>query len=302
MTRQGLALVLLLAAPARAEPVPQVAWQPALVALTVRDLGTSVDWYRDNLSFAVVERNRYPDHGLEIAFLARDGVYLELIDFDAGLDAADLLPEGAERLHGFLKVGFRVADLDALQATMDENGAEFVVRISPLPKGPELPADWPERYLLVKDPDGHFVQCFSGAGGDGAAPLRLFLAMLDVADLDASVRWYREWLGFTELDRVGEPGNQRALLDNGGFYLEIGQLAGGVPWRQAKLPEGARRDRVRGIKKLALRSAGPIDGLFRELERQGVEVLVPPRASTQEWAEEYFIVEDPDGAYLQVIR
>lgn len=295
-----LFLLAAVAGPVGADPSATPTWKPSLVALTVEDLDATVAWYRESFGFSVEERERYDDHHLEFAILVLDGQRLELVRFDRVLDPAALLPEGAQAVNGLLKIGFRVADIEGLSAAMTKRGVEFVAPLSPLPRLDGLPPDWPESYFLVRDPDGNYVQVFSG--GEADAPPRLFLAAIAVADLETSIAWYGETLGTKELGRVGDPGNERALLGHGRFFVEIAQLAGTVPRSEAALPDGARWDAVRGIKKIGLHYAGSLEELAAALEAASVPIPYPLRPSDRDWAEAHFIAEDPDGVHVQFFR
>ncbi len=97
-------------------------------------------------------------------------------------------------------------------------------------------------------------------------------AGISVADLEASMRWYREMLGFSVEKVLDVPDDvgRVALLCNGGFRLELFEIPG-----SAALPEDRRhpdRDlRTQGIKHVAY-AVPDVVGLVAGLKSRGVEV------------------------------
>jgi methylmalonyl-CoA/ethylmalonyl-CoA epimerase len=98
-------------------------------------------------------------------------------------------------------------------------------------------------------------------------------AGISVGDLEASIAWYRDMLGFDLMRVVDVPGDSGrvALLRSGDFILELFCLPDAAP-----LPEG-RRDpatdlRTHGIKHVAY-AVADIDALLRELKAKNVDLV-----------------------------
>jgi methylmalonyl-CoA/ethylmalonyl-CoA epimerase len=114
----------------------------------------------------------------------------------------------------------------------------------------------------------------SGAGQPGAtAGLRPDHAGISVADLEGSIAWYGEMLGFT-IDRVVDvPGDvgRVALIRHGSFVLELFCVPGAAP-----LPDERRHPstdlRTHGIKHVAY-AVADIRALMDELKAKGVDVV-----------------------------
>jgi methylmalonyl-CoA/ethylmalonyl-CoA epimerase len=115
----------------------------------------------------------------------------------------------------------------------------------------------------------------TGAGDPrgAAAGLRPDHAGISVADLEASIAWYCDVLGFS-LDRVvdiPEDTGRLALLRNGDFILELFCISGAAP-----LPEERRHPagdlRTHGIKHVAY-AVHNIRALMKELRAKGVDVV-----------------------------
>ncbi len=98
-------------------------------------------------------------------------------------------------------------------------------------------------------------------------------AGISVADLDASIAWYGEMLGFT-VDRVvdiPEDTGRLALIRKGDFLLELFCIDGTAP-----LPEERRHPttdlRTQGMKHVAY-AVADIHALMERLKAKGVDVV-----------------------------
>lgn len=102
------------------------------------------------------------------------------------------------------------------------------------------------------------------------------LVALNVPDLEATIAWYCETLGFAVLDRREFPdyGMRIALLKLGGFRLEIVEKQQSISQKtiQDKVPEIKDWDTVHGIKKLGFR-VDDLDALVTRLKARQVEFL-----------------------------
>jgi lactoylglutathione lyase len=108
-----------------------------------------------------------------------------------------------------------------------------------------------------------------------------------VDDVPASVRFYRDLLGFQEMYRfpdTDEPGYVALRLDDGKIGLSSAEFPGihGKPQRP-----------VTGRPFELCLEVADVDGFVGELARAGVAVLAEP--ADQVWGERVAYVEDPDG-------
>jgi catechol 2,3-dioxygenase-like lactoylglutathione lyase family enzyme len=108
---------------------------------------------------------------------------------------------------------------------------------------------------------------------ENVAGLRPDHAGISVADLEASIAWYGEMLGFT-VDRVvdvPEDTGRVALVRNGDFILELFCIPGAAP-----LPEERRHPatdlRTHGIKHVAY-AVPDLRALMDELKAKDVDVV-----------------------------
>jgi len=117
------------------------------------------------------------------------------------------------------------------------------------------------------DPPAHTAPAFTAARG-------AFLA-LSVADIEASVAWYRDKLG---LDVVQRPPKFQTgtvvILEGGGLIVELLQLDDGVPLRVAA-PSIAQAHRIHGVFKAGL-IVDDLDRTIEVLRARGVEIAMGP--------------------------
>ena len=142
-----------------APPVASTAGAKAIWAgITVSNLDASRKWYEEKLGFKLAKSMELPEHKLRIAFLNLNGFTLELIEFQETLSIATIknrIPEFKDRDHlqGFVKLGFRVANVDALASALKANGAKLRME-------PTNDREFHDRFFLVEDPDGNTLQFF----------------------------------------------------------------------------------------------------------------------------------------------
>lgn len=131
-----------------------------------------------------------------------------------------------------------------------------------------------------------------GAGTSGTAPepfhAKSLSASLTVTDLQASLAWYRDVLGFTvarEFERAGTP-----------FAASL--RAGAVPLLITQDDSAKGSDRVRGEGfSLQLTTAQNIDELAAQIHARGGTLDSEP---TDVWGARVFRLRDPDGFKLVI--
>lgn len=272
-----------------------------LAALTVSDLDVSTTWYTNNLGFSLDSSMQFPDYGMDINMLKLGEFELELIEFydSVSLDRS-LLPSDYSNVHGFIKIGFYTNDLKSIEQSFQKAEHEIIAGPS------ELPAlisgkPWPGHFLLVKDPDGNYVQFFAGddaytsqfelAGQFSLAP---FLSMLSVQNYEETMKWYGA-MGFELIERLEQPGNERSIMSLGNFYLEIGSFLDDRSLTQLGVPKD-RQDRVARINKLAFK-VSDFDSLHTHLTRNN-----PPFFEVMDDNPRSFIVRDHEGNLIQLFE
>ncbi|HET7040045.1 MAG TPA: VOC family protein [Gemmatimonadales bacterium] len=131
--------------------------------------------------------------------------------------------------------------------------------------------------------------------------MRPFLAALSVASASRTAAWYRDHFGFRilSLDSLSRPGIAAALLERGGFHLEIVAVRGSLDRRSA-LPDTTTNASLQGLYKLGL-WVPDADSSARALQAAGVSLYRPLATdSSLAGGVRYFLVRDPDGTVVQV--
>jgi catechol 2,3-dioxygenase-like lactoylglutathione lyase family enzyme len=128
---------------------------------------------------------------------------------------------------------------------------------------------------------------------DGPQPLRLgeLMVALTADDVERSLRFYADGLGFTVEERMEEDGKLLGvMLVAGGCHLGLSQ----DDW-------GKGRDRKKGIgfRMFADTMDQDLDALAARFREHGIEVDGP---KTESWGERALTVEDPDGFKLTLNR
>ena len=114
-------------------------------------------------------------------------------------------------------------------------------------------------------------------------------ASLTVKDLEKSLVWYRDVVGFTVDKRYEDEGKLRAVaLKAGDVRIRIGQDDGARGW-----------DRVKGEGfSLYLTTAQDIDELAHRIEERGGKLASGP--ADMPWGPRMFRLLDPDGFRLTI--
>jgi uncharacterized glyoxalase superfamily protein PhnB len=121
--------------------------------------------------------------------------------------------------------------------------------------------------------------------------LRAMSASLTVGDLERSLAWYRDVLGFTVGERWEEAGRLR------GVQMKAGHCD--VLLNQDDFQKGGDRAKGVGVR-LWLSTAQDVDAVAERARAEGA-VLDQPPAETS-WGAYVFAITDPDGYRLTIVR
>lgn len=214
---RSCAVVLMLASLAAAERPFQVLGL-SHIALLVNDVEQSRAFYKDFLGFAEPFQLNNTDGSLSLTFIKiNDRQWIELFP--------GLKPE-QDRLH---QVALQVDNAEAVRKYLAANGVKVPERT---PKGRVGNSNF-----TVKDPDGHTVEIVQyepaswtirdkgKSMGDGRVSTRLLHIGFLVGDVEASMKFYRDLLGFEEIWRGSRDGKQLSWINmkvpDGGDYVEF---------------------------------------------------------------------------------
>lgn len=269
-------------------------FKPNLVKLFVEDIDSSLKWYKEKLKFEVEkEVEEYPDYGLKIAFLELNGFHLEIIEKTNSFKPSEITNKEDKYIGGIFKIGFKTNDLEYIYSQLNMlDGVEFVTGIGELPEN-QIPIKWPTKHFLIKDPDGNFIQFFDSGDSSQISP---WLTMVTVDNLENSITWYSQTLGFKHHQTIGEKGNRRAVLERNNHVLELFE-----PNHVIKANEISADTTILGFKKIAF-GVEDLELLSSELEKETVNIITPLEKSDFNWANKSMIVKDLDGNWTQLFE
>jgi len=121
-----------------------------LVALNVTDIKASINWYKNTLGFELKSHNEYSDYGLEIAFLQKQGLELELVQNEKARQRNNHFQN--ELQIGISKLTFNVTNVVELYHSIQQ---QKVTIYKPLTSSNRDPL---KQYFIVKDNDGNLLQ------------------------------------------------------------------------------------------------------------------------------------------------
>lgn len=122
-----------------------------------------------------------------------------------------------------------------------------------------------------------------------ALRLRTAMPALTVADLEASIAWYRDVLGFGVVDEYRHEGK----------VVGASLIAGNVSFMLGQDDFAKGRDREKGVGfRLYCQTAQDIDEIARDIKARGGTLLQEP--TDQPWGSRDMAVEDPDGFKISI--
>lgn len=265
-------------------------FQTQLLAITVKNLETSLSWYVETLGFEIEKDiEEFPDYGLKIAFLQSGDFHLELLENNNAIDREEILPEDS-MMGGPLKLGFRLRDFEETYERLQQmDSITFLAEKGDLPEN-DIAVDWPTQHFLIQDPDGNYLQFFNG----GESNMIPWLIMLTVDKLEQSIHWYTKHFGFQHHQTVGEEGNKRAILERNDYILELYE-----PETVMTASELSAEIMINGLSKIAF-AVPDIQARSTAFEQDGTEIVLPVQKSDFAWADQFMIVKDPEGNWTQL--
>jgi catechol 2,3-dioxygenase-like lactoylglutathione lyase family enzyme len=138
----------------RADSPPFTATPGVFMALSVANLGASVQWYSEKLGLKVTEQEPKRDR-VAFALLEGGGLMVELIQHDDAQPLSKAPPASADRhlVHGLFKAGLVVDDFDGVVARLKARGVE--IAYGPFSAQPHKRAN-----VIIRDNAGNLIQFF----------------------------------------------------------------------------------------------------------------------------------------------
>jgi catechol 2,3-dioxygenase-like lactoylglutathione lyase family enzyme len=121
-------------------------------ALSVADADATAGWYAEKLGLHVTMRPPKTNQ-TQVVVLEGSGLVVELLQHDNGLALSRIAPSIGDpmRLHGVVKAGFIVTDLDAAVAEL--KARNVAIAFGPFPATADQRAN-----VIVRDNEGNLIQ------------------------------------------------------------------------------------------------------------------------------------------------
>jgi catechol 2,3-dioxygenase-like lactoylglutathione lyase family enzyme len=137
------------------ESSAQTTFTPSFTALTVKNIDSSIQWYKEVLVLRMRNRVDSAERGFKQAVLINDKIMIELVELVKGISPDSLLthyPKGT-RIQGIIKFGFTVPAIDELYNKFQAKGLKLFGKMVTDPVNQK-------KTFLLEDPDGNLVQFF----------------------------------------------------------------------------------------------------------------------------------------------
>jgi catechol 2,3-dioxygenase-like lactoylglutathione lyase family enzyme len=312
--------VLAAAAAAQPSPTPPsaatIGFMHAIHA--TERLETTLDFYTDVFAIsaeirafanpAVAILTDSPGAALRIAMLPLEDLNLELTEFSnvpRTAAAPSVVDPGAPRMK------ILVRDLAPVLAALDARNAPIVTRSHAPVRVPSEQGD--ARAILFRDPDGYIVEAVEvQSGASSAGNVQGAILGLTVADLDESLHFWRDRLGFAFAAPTGFTSDPErldlyGLKGNMAFRTATGVIPGSdvrmelIEFRDVPSRPFDLRVPDPGASGLAIRVAD-IAALLDELKTSGTRVISKDQALV-EWSATLrnVFVKDPNGLNVELV-
>jgi catechol 2,3-dioxygenase-like lactoylglutathione lyase family enzyme len=130
--------------------------------------------------------------------------------------------------------------------------------------------------------------------------LRLHHVGMVVQDLEASVAWYRDHLGFQHQYDFSFPGVQATMTVRGDARLEFFRVEGAEPMTPER-QEFQTSLRIGGINHLAL-AVDDLDEAVAALKADGVEIVIPPSNVPNASGDRYAFIRDNERMLVELFK
>ncbi len=314
------------------EPTRSEIESVSTIGMTVADLDRAVAFFSDVLTFDKVAETRLSgdDFGelqglsspqARLARLKLGDEFIELIQYESPTGRA--FPEDSRSNdRWFQHIAIIVSDMEKAHAWLHEKRALHAS------KDPQRLPDWNKNAAGIKafyfrDPDGHFLEVLEFPPDKGDSKWRrktdkLFLGIdhtaIVVADTAASLRFYRDTLGFRVVGAGENFGVEQENLNNvPGAHLRITtlQAPGGpaIEFLEYLNPRDGRpypadaqpNDVLHWQTTLVVRNLTALAGRLRAGEARFVSSGIARSGESWPAHREAFVVRDPDGHALKVV-
>ncbi len=160
-----------------------------------------------------------------------------------------------------------------------------------------------KRFLVLSVLGLGLIQC--SPQNESTNKYRPAIFALTVNDIDRSMDWYTRHLFFQRdtIMHFSDYGLSVGMMHQGDFFLELVEFADGISRDSSIFPQGYFE--IDGFFKMGFQ-ARDIEALYESLStRTSVKMVaplaaLPPLTEGYTWPGQYFLIEDPDGNYVQL--
>jgi uncharacterized glyoxalase superfamily protein PhnB len=128
---------------------------PYRIGIVVDNVKIAEQWYQQVLEFRTYKEMELPQYdSLRIRFMRQGNFEIELVQKHSSFSIESLQPGydiNARPLQGFVKVAFKVADVQGTFNRIKQRGAEIIL---PVTYDKEFNVD----FFIIEDPDGNMLQ------------------------------------------------------------------------------------------------------------------------------------------------
>ena len=129
---------------------------------------------------------------------------------------------------------------------------------------------------------------------------RLHHVGIVVQDLDASLAWYREHLGFERSTGYTIPGARAVFASHGEVRLEFFETEGAAPMSPDR-ETPATNLKLGGINHFAI-AVDDLDATLAELQAKGVEIASPPREVPDGRGDRFAFIRDNERMLVELFQ
>lgn len=123
---------------------------------------------------------------------------------------------------------------------------------------------------------------------------------ITVRDLDATIAWYEQHLGFKRLTNFGFPGARVAFIGRGDLRLEFFQIETATPMEEGR-KKGESMLGFGGINHFAI-FVEDLDGTLEELKAKGVEQAHTLDTVPDGSGDRYTFIRDNEGMLIELYQ
>jgi len=273
--------------------------EPILIGIVSENAEKCAKWYIDMFDMELIDRDILPDAAYKQITLRGHNFFLEITEKQNLISKNNLSLNSDMLICGFNKIGIAVDGLSSFHEkikTRSDNESEII-------DDPIIGTS----YFYLYDNDGNRLQIFEARNrfiNDSIVIEKPILSLLGISvmDLNSSIEWYEDNLGFRFMRKfdISESGTHIILLRSNQFTLELDNFDKGMIERE-KIESLQENQELIGINKFTL-EVEDINNIQDHLSSNNVNTLSKIVKGRSEWNKQYMFVNDSEGNLIQLIQ